>query len=316
MSDDDDTANIERALFRKAITEKDNLAALGFAMITGLKYHQPRAVAEAIEKVTPKSSDPAPITHLPASPSPKDSPSTANSAMPIVPPESSKSAILGTTDDNQPLQIGDMERRNGLYILGKPRMGKSWLISNLILQDIQNFAGVFFLDPHGDAIADIVPRINLFLFPQTCIILDPENEQYSFGINLLSCHDISSPKARSDTFARAKGVFDKLWKSTFEEKPWLQLILQNSLYALIENQGYTIAELPLFFTDSAFRDFICRNIKYNTVVADYWLKTFTAKTKSDQDAQLEAAQTRAEIMLAHPYVRDIVGQTKTTIDLR
>lgn len=106
----------------------------------------------------------------------------------------------------------------------------------------------------------------------------------------------------------------KLWKSTFEEKPWLQLILQNSIYALIENQGYTLADLPLFFRDRAFRYFIAGHIKYNTAVRDFWLKTFADKDRRDQDAQMEAAQTRAEIMLGHPYVRDIVGKSKTTVD--
>lgn len=56
------------------------------------------------------------------------------------------------------------------------------------------------------------------------------------------------------------------------------------------------------------------NIKYNDIVRHYWLKTFASKNKRDQDAQMEAAQTRTEIMLAHPYVRHIVGQQKSTID--
>jgi hypothetical protein len=59
--------------------------------------------------------------------------------------------ILGTTIDNESLVIGDIERRSGLYILGKPRMGKSWLLVNMILQDIIQEHAVFFIDPHGDA---------------------------------------------------------------------------------------------------------------------------------------------------------------------
>lgn len=45
------------------------------------------------------------------------------------------SAILGSTTNHQLVSIGDSERTSGLYILGKPRVGKSWLIVNLILQD-------------------------------------------------------------------------------------------------------------------------------------------------------------------------------------
>lgn len=221
-------------------------------------------------------------------------------------------AIIGISKEDNYISIPDQSRNSGLYILGKPRMGKSWLIVNLILQNIEKEQGIFFLDPHGDAITDLIrhdpsPIVNNYL------LFDPEDKKYSFGINLFECSDIEDPKARVDTFARAKGVFDKLWKSTFEEKPWLQLILQNTIYAFIENQGYTLAEFPLFFRDSSFRAFICNNIKYNITVRDYWLKTFAAKSKRDQDTQMEAAQTRAEIMLGHPYVLDIVGQAETTI---
>ena len=135
------------------------------------------------------------------------------------------SATLGRVLENSVmLGIGDMERRSGLYILGKPRMGKSWLLVNLIAQDIENGHGVFFLDPHGDAIDDLLTRYPL----ENCLLFDPEDEEYSFGINLLENREHKNLKARNDTFVKVKGVFDKLWKNTFEERPWLQLILQNT----------------------------------------------------------------------------------------
>ena len=62
------------------------------------------------------------------------------------------SAVIGLTEEGKRLLIADSARFGGLYILGKPRVGKSWLIINLILQDVETGHGVFFLDPHGDAI--------------------------------------------------------------------------------------------------------------------------------------------------------------------
>lgn len=82
--------------------------------------------------------------------------------------------------------------------------------------------------------------------------------------------------------ARAKGVFDKLWKDTFEDKPWLQLILQYTIYAFIENQGYTLAEFPYFFRNSRFREAIVRNMRYNRIVKNYWLD-FTFRSKRLQE---------------------------------
>jgi DNA replication protein DnaC len=63
-------------------------------------------------------------------------------------------------ETRQEVRLGDIERRSGTYILGKPGMGKSGLMVNLTLQDIHNGHSVFFLDPHADAINDLVKRMS------------------------------------------------------------------------------------------------------------------------------------------------------------
>lgn len=122
------------------------------------------------------------------------------------------SAILGNTIDNQPLVIGDIERRSGLYILGKPGMGKTSLLVNLILQDMQNGHGIFFIDPHGDAIEDIIIRQSLYVLNDIAI-LDPENKEYAFGINLFKCRDIADISDRTSTYNRAFNVLYRLWEA-------------------------------------------------------------------------------------------------------
>jgi DNA helicase HerA-like ATPase len=104
-------------------------------------------------------------------------------------------------EDNSFVSIGNSERKSGVYILGKPRMGKSSLIVNMLLQDIENGCGVFFLDPHGDAIEDLINRLH-----SNVILLDPEYQDHSFGINLLECANINSMAERNTKFTKAKGV--------------------------------------------------------------------------------------------------------------
>src|SRR4029450_7643241 len=111
------------------------------------------------------------------------------------------------------IKIGDMERRSGLYILGRPGSGKTTLMKNIIAQDIENGHGVFFLDPHGDAIEDLQKRI-----PSTrkddVIVLDPTDETYAFGMNLLLCSDPRNLMQREDTFGQALEIFTKLYANT------------------------------------------------------------------------------------------------------
>jgi hypothetical protein len=199
----------------------------------------------------------------------------------------STSAILSRAVENgEFLSLSDSARQFGLYILGRPPVGKSWLIVNLILSDIKAGHGVFFLDPHGDAITDLLYSSEL---DNRFLLLDPQNTEGAFRINVLECADLEDARARSYTFTKANVVFDKLCKNTFEKKPWLQLILQNTIYAFIENEWYTIAEFPLFLRDSAFRAYIVNNIRYNRQVKDYWLNTFASKTRRDRQAIMEAA---------------------------
>ena len=229
------------------------------------------------------------------------------------------SAKIGIASDSQPLLIGDKERQSGLYILGLPRMGKSWLMVNMILQDIANGHGVFFLDPHGQAIEDIRDRYSYLKglgLSVPYLLFDPEDPLASFGINPLHCIDVENIAERAHSFTRTKGVFDKLWKNTFEEKPWLQLVLQNTIYAFIENQGFTIAEFPLFFSDPSFRAYIVNNIRYNQQVKDYWLKDFASQSKHDQDEEMKAARTRLAIMLGHDFVLHILSQSETVLDFK
>jgi DNA helicase HerA-like ATPase len=113
-------------------------------------------------------------------------------------------------ETDKKIQIDDMERRSGLYILGRPGSGKTTLIKNIIAQDIDNGHGVFFLDPHGDAIDDLLTRIT----PKRrddVFVIDPTDETYTFGMNLLACSDISRLDEREKTFDRAIGIFTKLF---------------------------------------------------------------------------------------------------------
>jgi DNA helicase HerA-like ATPase len=133
-------------------------------------------------------------------------------------------------ETDKEIPIGDMERRSGLYILGRPGSGKTTLIKNIIAQDIENGHGVFFLDPHGDAIEDLLTRIP----PKRrddVFVIDPTDETYTFGMNLLACSDNTSWNARERTFDRAKGIFTKLFANP--QTGTLDVLLDTNTFATV-----------------------------------------------------------------------------------
>lgn len=225
------------------------------------------------------------------------------------------STVIGRFfDTNEPAVIGDMERRAGVYVLGRSGMGKSSLLVRMMGTDVKSAHSVFFLDPHGDAIEDFKNRCDLAGRIDDIILLDPEREETSFAINLLSCKDVNSSKERQDTYNRAYKVFHDLWQKEKEFGVWLQSSLRHTINAFIETPGLTLAEVPRFLTNSAVRSELVANMKHEWVSAEFWRGGFAAKRESDQEAYLRPLLKRVNELLAHRFVRHIVGQADTTID--
>ncbi|KKP56110.1 MAG: hypothetical protein UR48_C0040G0001, partial [Microgenomates group bacterium GW2011_GWD1_33_9] len=57
------------------------------------------------------------------------------------------------------IAIGDDDRRRHVYIIGATGTGKTELLKSMIMQDINEGKGVCFMDPHGDAVEDILKLI-------------------------------------------------------------------------------------------------------------------------------------------------------------
>jgi hypothetical protein len=223
-------------------------------------------------------------------------------------------AVIGRdVEKNALVTVGQLERCGGLYVLGQPRTGKSNLLVSLALSDIENGYGVLFIDPHTDAINDLLARI-----PDRrrddIILLDPTLKTHSFGMNLLHCADPSEIDA---TWGRIRDIFVKVWE---QEKGqlgfWLDKILRNSVYLLLENPGYTMVELPLRLReDTTFRNSL-DNVKVKPFVKDFWYYEFDRLSKRDRTQQVGPALNRLSVFRDIDIVRHIVGQGQSTIDFQ
>jgi hypothetical protein len=224
-------------------------------------------------------------------------------------------ALLGRdVHSGDDIYISDIARRSGLYVLGKPGMGKSSLLINMALDDVRAGHGLFFLDPHGEAIDSLLFDPSCRDFYDYIDILNPFNDDRTFGINLFACDNLESLQSRTETYTRAYNIFDRLWGDNWG--PWLQLGLQNTLKAFIENPAYTLAEVPLFLdrSNTAFRHHIVSNIKREPAVAAFWRQEFSIRRDREQQERIDATLTRVHSLLGHPQIRHLVGQRKTTVD--
>src|SRR4030042_6534877 len=91
-----------------------------------------------------------------------------------------------TTFRNQSKKFGIKldDRRRHVYLIGKTGMGKTVMIKNMAIQDIQQGKGVGFVDPHGEAaeeLLDFIPsnRVN------DVIYFNPADLDFPIAFNIM-----------------------------------------------------------------------------------------------------------------------------------
>lgn len=220
--------------------------------------------------------------------------------------------IGNTYEQHSPFHLGDLERRDGVYVLGRPGTGKSSLLINMAAQDIKSGHGILFLDPHRDAVNNIISRADIEGRQNDIVLLDPELDGRSFSINLLQAADIHNEKSRDEAYDRARKFFERLWGKEDGLGLYLQSSLDHTLYTFIENPGLTLLEVPDFLTDSGFRRRLVTNMRYED--ARFWTD-FDRKRDSDQRDFIAPLLTRLQPLLANRSIRRIVGQCATTVDM-
>jgi hypothetical protein len=332
MTDDEKKSGIEAEylqLIRKLAAKHDPLANLG-ALFIGMASVQGkiRATAESIEKVTPATPEPPsvtpvekatsasavadPIIYLPSLVNTGGLTSVVGSTS--VTTRGKKTVIGHDFDTGADIAVGDVERCGGFYVLGQPRTGKSELLVSMALQDIKNGHGLLFIDPHTEAINKLIARIPEERLKDV-IYLDPTDKNRSFGINLLHCKDNKNPLELENTCGRIRDIFAKVWGDERGELGvWLYKVITNSVYILLENEGYTLADAPLLlWKDTTFRNSLLKNVT-TTSVRDFWYQEFDALPERDKRDQVGPAISRLDILVGSPILKEIIGQNESTID--
>src|SRR5712692_9397387 len=97
----------------------------------------------------------------------------------------------------QIVELPQASRRQGLYIIGANGTGKTGLIENLVVQDINQGLGVGVLDPHGDLTNALLAKMTKRL--DDVILLDIAEYNFPFGLNLFTCSDSTNLKLVSES---------------------------------------------------------------------------------------------------------------------
>ena len=201
------------------------------------------------------------------------------------------------------------DRRRHLYVVGKTGMGKTNMIQNMAIQDIQNGHGVGFVDPHGEAAEELlnfIPanRIN------DVIYFNPADLDWPIAFNVMEKVD---PEHRHLVAGGLMGVFKKIWPDVWSAR--MEYILNNSILALLEYPGSTLLGINRMLSDVDFREKIVNKVT-DPVVKAFWVNEFARYTQRYEVEATAAIQNKVGQFISSPLIRNIIGQVNSSIDMR
>ena len=234
-------------------------------------------------------------------------------------------APVGDTTAGKPRPIRfpeDLLRRHHLYV-ARTRMGKSTLMHHIAVHKMREKAAgrdgdaIVVIDPHADLVAGLLRQVPESLTDRVRLI-DLADQQRAPGINLLDTRVFADRDRTADSVVRvARGLWEQ-WG------PRMQSILEQTVKTLHEanehpdtDQGsqHTILDGLKLLSDRKFRDGVLAKVS-DPYLLEWWARDFGGWHHQYRADALAPVQTRLSYYASSKRARAILGQPRSTIDLR
>jgi hypothetical protein len=212
------------------------------------------------------------------------------------------------------IHLSPNDRRRHLYIVGQTGTGKSTFLENLALQDMLNGDGFAFIDPHGDTaekLLSMVPKERT----EDVIYFCPADMDYPLGLNLFEFH---SPEQKDFLIQEAINMLYKLYDPQRQGiiGPRYEHWFRNAaLTIMADPAGATFIDIPKVFTDNKYAK---QKLQYVTdqTVLDFWNKEMAQTSDYHKSEVLGWFVSKFGAFLSNEMMRNIIGQTKSSFNLR
>ena len=203
------------------------------------------------------------------------------------------------------------DRRKHFYLLGKTGVGKSTVFKNMFISDILRGDGACIVDPHGDTVEELLDYIPLERVDDV-IYFNPTDTECPVGFNLLELKDKSQRDLIADGVVE---VFIKQFGTSWG--PRLQYILTNTVATALEAQGTTLLSVTRLLMDRNYRKFILKQVN-DPILIKFWEDEFAQMSQNQKllSESVSPIQNKVGRFNSSAVTRNIIGQVKSTIDLR
>ena len=212
-------------------------------------------------------------------------------------------------NQERPFGIKTDDRRRHMYLIGKTGMGKTNLLENLVIQDIQKGHGVAYIDPHGDTAEKLLKAIPADRINDV-IYFNPADQDFPIAFNVM---EKVNEEYRHLVSSGLIGVFKKIWADSWG--PRLEYILRNAILALLEYPGSTLLGVTRILVDKSYRDRVVEKIT-DPVIRSFWVDEFPKWNDRVLQEVISPIQNKVGQFLSSSLIRNIVGQTISSFDIR
>ena len=201
------------------------------------------------------------------------------------------------------------DRSRHVYIIGQTGAGKSGLLELFALSDIFHGQGYAIIDPHGDFAIN-----NMRFIPgsrmEDVVYFNPADTAYPLGFNPL---EVTNPNQKTNISSEVIGVLKRMFGDSWG--PRLEYILRYTILALLDRPETTMLDITRMLTDKKFRKDTLSYCK-DTVVLQFWNVEFASWTDKFQAEAIAPVLNKVGAFTANPVIRNIIGQPKSTFNIR
>ncbi|MFA6095679.1 MAG: type IV secretory system conjugative DNA transfer family protein [Candidatus Paceibacterota bacterium] len=201
------------------------------------------------------------------------------------------------------------DRTKHVYVIGKTGMGKSTLLENMAVQDIQSGEGLAFIDPHGktaELLLEYIPENRI----KDVVYFAPFDVDFPISFNIME--DVGYDK-RHLVVSGLMSTFKKIWVDAWSAR--MEYILSNTLLALLEYPDATLLGVNKMLSDKVYRKKVVDNVT-DPAVKSFWVDEFAKYTDKFAAEATPAIQNKIGQFTNNPLIRNIIGQPKSSFDVR
>jgi hypothetical protein len=221
-------------------------------------------------------------------------------------------SLFGVTNfrgDNTIFGMNRKDRSRHVYILGQTGTGKSGSLELLTLSDVYYNQGFAVVDPHGDYAQNILKFIPANRIDDV-VYFNPADTAFPIGFNPL---EVSDPTLKGHTTSELVGVLKRLFADSWG--PRLEYILRYTLLALIDYPNSTMLDITRMLTEKKFRQDVISYVD-DPVVKNFWTTEFASWNDKFASEAVAPVLNKVGAFTANPMIRNILGQPKSTFNIR